>query len=425
VREHAGRMLSLLAGVLTVVPLYSLSRRLWGWRAGAVACLGFAVWGMHIQFSTTGASESLALLLVLGCLALFARGLDESRFGPLALSAFLLNLACATRYDAWLLMPLLCGVLVLQDKDRIASLTRAALFGLLCLPFPLVWMQGNELATGNPFYPISYIDAFHKTWVGDGIGRYGQVGYRLHNLLFWPGAALFTLTPLVAVFGALGMARTWKEAPGKRWLLWVVWVPTVYFALRGAVLANFAPLGRFTATQVALLLPFVLPGFERAVRGRSEGFKRALAAVTVLCAVAFPAWLGSFTLYRDGSAATTLRPVSPTSTNPVELMAVAGFLKNEVAPKGGAAIIDTDGQYRDLQLAFFGGLPEPRMARYRWEDFPKLLASASPEYLVRFEGGGLERDPGFSTTAGGIVLRGVTYRELPGFAAPYHVYRRP
>lgn len=423
-REHAGRLLSLFAGVATVAPLYLLTRRLFTWRAGVVACLAFAVWGMHIQFSTTAASESLALLLTLCSLALFARALDNGQLGPLALSALVLNLACATRYDAWLMVPLMCLLLLLRKGDRTASVTRAVLFGLLCLPFPLVWMQGNELATGNPFYPMKYIDDFHRTWVGDGIGRYGQLGYRLHNLLFWPGSALFTLTPLVAVFGAVGMVRTWREAPKHRWLLWVCWVPTAYFMVRGAVLANFAPLGRFTAGQVALLLPFVLPGYEYLTRNASQAWRRGLAAGAAVLAVGFPLWLGVFTLHRDGVVETSLRPVSPTSTNPVELMRIAGFLKSEVAARDAAAIIDSDGQYRDLQLAFFSGLQEPQMARYRWEDFPKLLASAQPGYLVRFDGGGIEHDSSYRAELGGIAFRDQSFEELPGFAAPFHVYRR-
>jgi hypothetical protein len=65
------------------------------------------------------------------------------------------------------------------------------------------------------------------------------------------------------------------------------------------------------------------------------------------------------------------------------------------------------------------------MARYRWEDFPKLLASADPHYLVRIEGGAIEHDAQFSLAEGGVDFRGMRFGELPGFAAPYHVYRRP
>jgi hypothetical protein len=294
----------------------------------------------------------------------------------------------------------------------------------MCLPFPLAWMQGNEVATGDPFYPMTYIAEFHRSWVADGFGRYGQVGYRLHNLLFWPGAAFATLTPLVAVFAGLGMVRTFKESPEHRWLLWVIWVPTAVFAVKGAVLANFAPLARFAAAQLVLLFPFVERGFSGVLRGRGAAARWAWAGLAAAVAVALPVWLGGFTFHRDGVVESSLRPISPTSTNPVALMAVARALRREVAPTGEAAIIDSDPQYRDLQIAFFDGLPEKRMARYRWEDFPKLLASAAPRVLVRVEGGGIERDPEYAVLPGGVRFRGATYREVPGFTAPYHVYRR-
>jgi 4-amino-4-deoxy-L-arabinose transferase-like glycosyltransferase len=423
-REHAGRLLSLVAAVATTVPLYALTRRLFGWRAGVVAGLAFAVWGMHVQFSTTAGSEALSLLLVLTCLALFARALGEGRLGPLAGAAVALNLACATRYDAWLLMPILCGLLLVRDKDRIASVTRAVLFGLMCLAFPLAWMQGNELATGDPFYPMTFIDQFHRSWVGDGFARYGKLGYRLHNLFFWPGAAVVTLTPLVAAFAAVGMRRTYRETPQHRWLLWVVWLPSALFAVKGAVMANFAPLARFAAPQLVLLLPFVATGFEAVTRPVPKWGRRAWIVATALLALGMPSALGLYTFRRDTSLASSLRPVSPTSTNPMDLMGVARFVKAELAPRNEALIVDTDSQYRDLQIAFFGGLPEKRMARYRWEDFPKLLASADPRYLLRMDGGGIERDAGFAHLPTGIRFREHDFVELPGFSAPYHVYRR-
>ena len=73
---------------------------------------------------------------------------------PLFGAAFFLNLACATRYDVWMLMPLFCLLLAFHSRDRLASLTRAVVFGLLCIPFPAVWMQGNEVDTGSPMFPV-------------------------------------------------------------------------------------------------------------------------------------------------------------------------------------------------------------------------------------------------------------------------------
>src|SRR5690349_13325564 len=101
-REAAGRVASLLFGVLSVVPLYSLTRRMFGWRAGVVAGLGFALWGLHFQMSTTAGSEALGLFLVLWVLEFLARGIQEKSLGALFFSAVALNFACATRYDSWL-----------------------------------------------------------------------------------------------------------------------------------------------------------------------------------------------------------------------------------------------------------------------------------------------------------------------------------
>ncbi len=423
-REDAGRAVSLLFGVLSVVPLFFLTRRLFGWRAGLVAGLAFSVWGMHIQFSTTAGSEAVSLFLMLGVFALYAEALEENRFGPLFGAAVLLNLACATRYDAWLFMPLLAVGPLVAAEDRVAAITKAVGFGLLCLPFPLLWMQGNELASGDPLYPIRVIEEFHRGWVGDGVGRLGQVGYRLQNLGFWPGVALFTLSPLVAVFGAVGMWKAWREHRETRWLVLAGVVPAAFYTFKATVLLNFVPLGRFTVTQLVVLLPFVALGFSTLMGKRGVGARRAVAGLAGVLAVALPVAVGLFTFRAEGRIQESLRPVSPTSTNPVRVMQVARFLKSEVASKGGAAVIDDDPSYQDLQVAFFSGLPELRMARVRWDTFRQRLNETNPEYLVRFEQGSLVKDAGVKLEGRTLTLDGRVYEELDGFSSPAHVYRR-
>ena len=423
--EHVGRLLSLLFGVLSVIPLFHLTRRLMGWQAAVWACLAFAAWGMHMQFSTTAGSEALALFLVLCTLWLFAVGMQEGRFAPVAYSALVLNLACATRYDAWLLIPLLTLVLLFGDRDRVAGATRATLFALLCLPFPMVWMQGNELDTGSAFTPIRHIEQFHRSWINDGLSRWGPVLYRLQNLFFWPGVALATLTPLVALFGMVGMIRSWRERPGQRWLLWVAWMPTAYFTFRSTVMLTFQPLARFTATQLVLLLPYVQFGFSWLTRRAPPRMRGFVVGATVALAIAVPAVLGAFTFRSEGKFQDTLRPISPTSTNPDAVMRVARFIKDEVVPRGGAVILDDDPvAFTDMQIAFFSGLPEERVARYRWEIFPDRLRSANPEFLIRIDGGKLSENPDFELVDNRVRLGERWFEELPGFAPPFHVYRR-
>lgn len=423
-REHAGRLVSLLFGTLSVVPLFFLTRRLFGWRPAVWAGLAFSAWGIHLQVSTTAASEALSLFLVLTTLSWFAAGMDEGRLSPLAAAAAVLNLACATRYDAWMLVPILCAALLLGDRDRVAAITRTVFFGLLCLPFPLIWMQGNELARGSPFFPLEYIDAFHRNWFQQGVAAWGQLGYRLQNFFFWPGAALFTLTPPVAVFGFAGMVHAFRKIPSSRWLLWVAWLPTAYFTVRGSLLGNFVPLVRFTVAQVVLVLPFVAVGFAWLFGRAATWTRRAAAGVTIAVALAAPAWLGAFTYRSEGKFQDSLRPASPISTNPHSVRQVARYLKEEVAAKGEAVILDHDPRYLDLQVAFFSGLPEERMARYRWTIFRERLKTADPRFLVLIQGGKLASDPDFQWVGDQLRFAGHLYTEVPGFSSPFRVFRR-
>ncbi|MBI3183646.1 MAG: glycosyltransferase family 39 protein [Myxococcales bacterium] len=422
-REHAGRAVSLLFGVLAVVPLYSLSRRLFGWRAGAWACAGFAAWGMHIQFSATAASESLAIFLVLSALALLAGGLEHVRLWPLLASAGAMNLACATRYDAWLLVPLMCATILLEGKDRVRGAKRAVLFGLLCLSFPLAWLMGNAVDHGDPLYPIRYIDDFHRRWFADGEEAWTPLGYRLQNLFFWPGAALVTLSPLVALLGAAGMVRAYRTVSKARWLVWMAVLPAAYFTVRSTLLGSFVPLARFTALQLVLPLPFLSLGLEW-LGGASVRRRRLLGGAALALALALPVTLGLFTFRSESMWRNALRPVSPVSTNSPALMKVARFVGAELSRGGNSVVLDKDPRYRDIQVGFFTGLPKRRMARYRYDTFEAVLASADPKLLVRIDGGELERAADMELVPGGVRFRGRVFAELPGFEAPFHVYLR-
>ncbi|WP_224248118.1 ArnT family glycosyltransferase [Hyalangium gracile] len=422
-REHAGRAVSLLFGVLSVVPLFALTRRYFGWRAGLWAGLAFCVWGMHLQMSTTAASEAVALFFMLSVFALFSQALEESRFGPLFGAAVVLNLACALRYDAWMYIPLLAVMPLLWRGDKVAGVTMAVSFGLLCLPFPLLWMQGNELAHGDPLYPIKYIDEFHKNWVASSGGGGKDWWLRAQGLGFWPGTALFTLTPGVALLGMAGMVKAWRERPELRWLVLAALVPTAYYTFRAAVLLDFMPLGRFTVTQVVLVLPFVALGLKACVGAWGAGAGKAVAGTSLALAVTMPVALGLSTFRVDGSWRDSLRPVSPTSTNPQPVMQAVRFIEAEVAEKGKAFVLDSDDRYMDLQLGFFVGLPEARMVRMRWGGFRQRVETERPEYLVRFEQGALAREPWVKLEGRTLRLGDVTYEEVDGFSAPVHVYR--
>lgn len=412
--EHVGRLVSLICGVATVWPLHALTARLFPSvpKAPFVACLAFALWGMHIQFSTTAASEALGVLCVVAAVAALARALGELDGRALVSSALLLTLACATRYDAWLLVPIFAGgiAFTLEGSRR---WTWAVAFGALASLFPLAWMVGNWVDLGDPLYPAHYIDDFHRAWFPRDEAAWPPGRYRLMNLVFWPGTAALTLSPLLAVAGVAGLVGAWRTRRDLRWVVAAIALPTLYFTVRSTVLGTFAPLARFTSKELALLLPFVALG--------AQALKppRAVVGLAWALAIALPLGIGVITFHRDGGWADMLRPVSPISTQPVAVVEVADQLKAQVQP-GDGLVLDADEQgYRDLSVAFLSGLPESQLARARWKNFEGRLAEVKPRWLVRFDRGTLVAE----AVPGGVRVRGQEYEELPGTHPPLHLYR--
>ncbi|MEW5738367.1 MAG: glycosyltransferase family 39 protein [Myxococcota bacterium] len=419
--ELSGRVLSLLVGALTAIPLHALTRRLFGRVAASWAVFGFAVWGLHIQASTTAASEALNLLLVVWALALVQAWREEGKHEVLLAAALLVNLACATRYDSWLLLPILTGVVWLRHRRW----QTAAWFGFASSAFALAWMAGNALDRGNPLFPFAFIDAFHREWYPREVAVWGEGLYRLMCLLFWPGAAVLTLTPLVALAGFSGLWRAWRARKDLRWLVFLVVFPAALYTGRSVFLSSFAPLVRFTMKEVLLLLPFVWFGAQPVLRRLGKRGERVLVGVALFCAVAWPAWLGWYCFRTEGAGPDTLRAIAPTSTNERRLMRVAEWLKANAAPGTDGLLFDEDPSgYTDIQIGFFSGFPYERQARRRSSFFQERLATNRIGFVVRYEGGRLEREGRLVVEGRRVTFDGQVFEEIPGFDAPVHVYRR-
>jgi hypothetical protein len=421
-RQDAGRVVSLLFGVLSTIPLFSLTRRYFGARHAAWSCLAFAPWGIHIQASTTAGSEAVALFLMLAAFAAFARALELRGPASFIAPAVLMNLACAVRYDAWMYVALL-GVIPAWAWRTRRALRAGIVFVLCSLPYPLFWMYGNAAAHGDPLYPLAYIDAFHRTWAQTATG-WQEWWLRAQGIGFWPAMALFTLTPGVAAFGGIGMVVSWRARPETRWVTLCAVVPAAYYAFRTTVWFDFVPLGRFTVVQLALLLPFVGSGFSWCRERWGAFAAHRMAVASAVIAIAAPTALGVYTFRADGTGQTVLRPLSPTSTNARSLMTAADFIRHEVTARGRTVAIDSDASYQDLQVGFFARLQPETAVRMRWPDFRVRVERTPPDFVVRFDHGALAGEAWVQTTPDTLTMAGVTYRQLEGFSPPVRIYQR-
>jgi hypothetical protein len=412
-REVCSRLSSMVVGLLTIWPLYRLTLREFGRTAAIWAGLAFSLWGLHIQSSTTAGSEALGLCVFAFAVDALGEGLSSESFGPLARSAFFLNLGCAVRYDLWLYVPLFTLAVAMWGTDRIASVTKAVMFAGLASVFPLFWMEGNERALGDSLYPIHFIDQFHKTWTQSGIAWLGAPLMRLWGLVFWPGTLVLTLSPLYGLLCLAGMVRAFREKRHRMLAVFAV-VPTLYFTCRAAVLLDFSPLARFTVSQVFLGIPYAYFGFTWfADRWASWARRTAVIAVAAV-GVATPAIIAVMSYHVDSGWGNTLKPVSPVSTMPQIQMQVAHWLRDHV-PAGESLVVDYDDAYTDIGVAFFSNIPEEHLVRSRWDDFPQRIAKNRARYLILLKKGKLLGRPEVKLEGAQLASYGIRYHRIQSF----------
>jgi hypothetical protein len=397
-----GRALSLVVGVASIVPLMALARRFFGERAAVVAALVFSLWGLHVQCSTTSASEALCLFLVLSALERIEAGVASGRSGPLVAAGLATTLACATRYNLWLWAP--CFVL------RVALGTRrmkpTLVFAAVAASFPLLWMVGNGCATGDPLYPLHDIEAFHRAWYVSEATSWTAAKMQWLTLFFWPGLALLSLSPLAAIAGGVGAVAAVARRHPSWWIVALAAGTLAYYTARALLFASFVPLARFAVDELALLCLFVEPGAVALARVGRIGATTGLRVV-VASAALWVVGLGAFTTFTSVGLAESFLPISPCSRNLRRLEPVIDELQRLTASGPGLLVVDSDPTgYDDLTLVYESGLPRARVASFRAPTFEATLATGRPRWIVRFDRGPL---PVEELPEGALAFRGVRF----------------
>ncbi len=338
--DLAPRMLVVIAGIVSVALASILAERLGGVAAGVAAGLALALSPLHIQASTTFASETIYLAFALGCVL---RALDRDVYGSAALAFG----AATTRFDTWLWLPLLGFWWVWRGfpQDRRRGLLAAALLGV----GPLSMLLANAIMVEDPFAALHYISSQHVELAHTAQQLWAPPRWREEMLRFWPEAIVTILTPGFGLLVFVGLWQHLRKRSDALLPLALGIAPPLVYAFKALAMDAFWPMPRF-ALGPAVMLAVGLPRLRWPVIA-------VCAAVSVYCDV----WL---TRLPEGDPGDRLysAEMSPVSKLPADLRAGSKALR-EV---NGTVALDFVPTYEDILVAYGAGLdrykllhPEP------------------------------------------------------------------
>jgi hypothetical protein len=273
---RSSRYLSLLMGVAVFFPFLALGRRLVGGARAELAAFALAVSPLHLQASTTAASEALYLFLFVAALERLLAALESGRLRLYAAAGLLASLAAVTRYDAWLALPITAAAAWLAARRKPNATRGIALYAACAALLPGVWVLWGALATDDPIFFAHYITSDHASLAASATARYGALGGRARQLGIWALSFLGAMT-LPALVGAVLELRRGPRAlsPGMRVVLVAALAPPVLYVVKGLLFMSFEPLPRFALVPGALLLPLAVAAVPLA---RARAFRVASLA---------------------------------------------------------------------------------------------------------------------------------------------------
>jgi 4-amino-4-deoxy-L-arabinose transferase-like glycosyltransferase len=346
---RSSRYLSLLMGVAVFFPFLRLGRRLVGPRAAELAAFALAISPLHLQASTTAASEALYLFLWVASLERLVAGLDEpGRLGRFVAAGLLASLAAVTRYDAWLALPVTVAAawLVPSGPRPVAKAAGLALFAACAALLPAVWLVWGALRTDDAFFFAHYITSDHAGLAAAATARFGAWLGRARQLGIWSLSFVAAMTLPAAAGAALGLGR--RMTPAMRVVVAAALAPPALYLAKGLLFLSFEPLPRFALVPGALLLPL---GAAAVPEGRQRAAGLAMAATTLgfAAAVLLAATAGRPRIWAGAES------VGPLTRIDAEDRALADYLRAHRRP--GEPVMLEPLDFAEIAVAEEAGVP--------------------------------------------------------------------
>jgi len=226
------RLIGSIVGFVSLGLMYLLSLHLFQSKLTALtSTVLLALNPAHTWLALTPLTELLNFALLITCSLWLVRYEDEHKKGFLLLGLFPLMIATATRFESWgfgatlviyfvlkAVYSLLKGGEYIRNADWLAVGAAGAAVSI----FPLAWILGNYLETGNGLYFLTINRAFDMKWYGN------QRDYLAYwNTLF----KIDPLTTMLALPSVLVCLYKNRTLPRVRMYMCLIGIPFAFFVL--------------------------------------------------------------------------------------------------------------------------------------------------------------------------------------------------
>lgn len=399
--EAAGRMLSLVLGIASLVVVSKLARLLYGDTGGILSLITFGFYSLHIAYSATSSSEVSYLFFLLLALLLFfsylSREPSQGSRGlwQLAGSGLALSISGCIRFEAWIFFFGMLAILAIalgRDLSRqpghfTEHLQPLLIFSVTGGLWPAWMMAYCWRNLGDPMYlvtqnhvrvlnqlarspiPLTYLLALSPAAIAISLCIPVFIA-ALYGLL----SSLTSTSKPVITFSALGIFFAAVQN---------------YQILRHGMIA----LARYTLTLGAILAIVAGFGLERVFQKLRIGLPPAAALLTVLL-IANNAII--LTLSEMPSRySEKMASVSPVLRYPRRIEDVARYLRTHLGPND--AIVVDDYNVESNTIAYAAGLPlvpgkRAYMANTQYDlSAGDYVASVHPHLMVYSDQGTLQK----------------------------------
>ncbi len=419
------RLLSLACGCLSLWVFWCVAREIYDDFPALLSLIVFALYSLHIGYSTTASSEATYLCLALLGLFGFVRFRRTGSIWALGLGGLALTVDAGIRYESWVIIFLL-GLLLLVFPDvsgfrSLARLRSLAVFVITAGLWPVFWMIHEWRKVGNPLYFISY----NRSLIPEQLGINPSLGRFFYQIALVPLAILLTITPLVVLSALYGLYKGVRDQKGTEFAILIVGFGLI--EIQTIASHGSLALARYSITLGTFLALVSGYGIERFAERYLRWSRRTLAgSLSILMAASLCVIL--VLSVHHWKYTDKFRAVSPLLQFSMHIEEVAKFLRPHLTPADTLVVDNYNSESNIIAAAL--GLPISdadrtfSASRQSHAGIWNYIDSQHPRYLI-FTNKGTLRDylplPDNCST-NGIMIHGVKFNCLFQ-GSKYRVYK--